>query len=87
MDSARFEALVAWIGQNPLAAGLVVLLAGLALLAGSWLLAVASGAAAAAAHAWVVRVEEPRLRDRFGAAYVEYLRSVPRWLPHRSRRS
>ena len=26
MDSARFEALVAWIGQNPLAAGLVIFL-------------------------------------------------------------
>jgi protein-S-isoprenylcysteine O-methyltransferase Ste14 len=28
-----------------------------------------------------VRVEEPRLRARSGAAYAEYLRRVPRWLP------
>jgi protein-S-isoprenylcysteine O-methyltransferase Ste14 len=28
-----------------------------------------------------VRVEEPALRRRFGAAYETYLRHVPRWLP------
>lgn len=33
------------------------------------------------AHLLVVRVEEPELRDRFGARYDEYCRQVPRWLP------
>ncbi|MBP1684444.1 MAG: hypothetical protein H6Q33_587 [Deltaproteobacteria bacterium] len=33
------------------------------------------------AHLLVVRVEEPELRDRFGARYEEYCRQVPRWLP------
>ena len=28
----------------------------------------------------VTRIEEPRLRKRFGAAYIEYCRRVPRWL-------
>jgi protein-S-isoprenylcysteine O-methyltransferase Ste14 len=31
----------------------------------------------------VVRVEEPELAARFGAAYTEYLRRVPRWVPRR----
>ena len=29
---------------------------------------------------WVVRVEEPGLRQRFGAAYVTYTQEVPRWI-------
>ncbi len=33
------------------------------------------------AHLLIVRVEEPELRDRFGARYEEYCRQVPRWLP------
>ena len=27
-------------------------------------------------------VEEPELKERFGAQYEEYCRRVPRWLPH-----
>lgn len=67
--------------RNPLLLGLLLALAGGALAARSPLLAVAAGVAALAAHHWVARVEEPRLRDRFGAAYAEYLKRVPRWLP------
>ena len=37
------------------------------------------------AHLVVVYVEEPELEQRFGPAYVEYRRSVPRWLPHPGR--
>jgi protein-S-isoprenylcysteine O-methyltransferase Ste14 len=29
-----------------------------------------------------VRYEESHLRQRFGAAYEEYMRTVPRWVPH-----
>jgi len=32
-------------------------------------------------HAFVTRYEEPHLRRLFGAAYEDYLRRVPRWLP------
>jgi protein-S-isoprenylcysteine O-methyltransferase Ste14 len=67
--------------RNPLYTGLLLALGGVALAAGSWRLAGATLLAAAAAHAWVVAVEEPRLADRFAGAYVEYLRRVPRWLP------
>lgn len=31
-------------------------------------------------HSFVVLVEEPGLRRRFGAAYCDYCRRVPRWL-------
>ena len=33
------------------------------------------------AHLFVVYVEEPGLEKRFGRSYVEYRRSVNRWLP------
>jgi len=67
--------------RNPLAGGLVVAAAGLALLVRSPALGVATALAALASHAWIVRVEEPRLAARFGAAYAAYLRCVPRWMP------
>jgi len=69
--------------RNPLFAGLVVTLAGAALALESWLLVVVALAGFGVAHAWVVRAEEPRLRARFGDAYAEYLRRIPRWLPRR----
>ncbi len=69
--------------RNPLLAGLVLALGGAALATASWPLAVAASGGALAAHLWVVRVEEPRLGARFGVAYAEYLRRVPRWIPRR----
>lgn len=38
-------------------------------------------------HFVVVAIAEPMLRDRFGAAYDEYCRLVPRWLPRRPGRA
>jgi protein-S-isoprenylcysteine O-methyltransferase Ste14 len=67
--------------RNPLAAGLVLAVVGFGWATGSERLLVAGAAVAAAAHLWIVRVEEPRLRARFGAAYAAYLLRVPRWLP------
>ena len=69
--------------RNPLLAGLVLALAGAALATASFGLGGLAAASWAAAHLWVVRVEEPRLRARFGTAYEAYLQSVPRWLPKR----
>jgi len=71
--------------RNPLYAGLVLALAGAALAAASRTLALVALAAGAGAHLWVVRVEEPRLAARFGAAYGEYLQRVPRWVPRLKR--
>ncbi|HJQ83328.1 MAG TPA: methyltransferase [Candidatus Binatia bacterium] len=69
--------------RNPLYAGVVVALGGVALAAGSWLLAAVTAVAAVGAHVWLLRVEEPRLLSRFGPAYAEYVRRVPRWIPRR----
>lgn len=73
--------------RNPLFAGCLVALTGTAVAAGS--VAGAGGAllAAIACDTWVRRVEEPRLRARFGPAYRAYLDHVPRWMPRaRNRR-
>jgi protein-S-isoprenylcysteine O-methyltransferase Ste14 len=67
--------------RNPLFAGLVLALSGIALGLRSRSLALAALAAALSAHVWVVSVEEPRLCARFGPAYAEYLKRVPRWVP------
>ena len=67
--------------RNPLLAGAVLVVAGTALAARSWMLAAVAALVALAAHVWVVRGEEPRLRTRFGKAYAEYTERVPRWLP------
>jgi protein-S-isoprenylcysteine O-methyltransferase Ste14 len=41
--------------------------------AGAWFLMI---------HAFVVLIEEPGLRRRFGATYEAYLHRVPRWIPN-----
>ena len=70
--------------RNPCLAGLLLAMAGAACASRSTPLAVATVIAAAVAHAWVVRVEEPTLAARFGDAYEAYRRCVPRWLPRGS---
>lgn len=72
--------------RNPLLGGLLVALAGTALALDTPALLLGVAAAAVAAHAWVVGVEEPRLRARFGEAYREYLVRVPRWVPRFAKR-
>ena len=32
-------------------------------------------------HLFVIFYEEPTLKRKFGAAYEDYLRRVPRWIP------
>ena len=38
-----------------------------------------------AAHIFVTFYEEPTLKKKFGAAYEDYLKRVPRWIPRFSR--
>src|SRR5215831_9912937 len=71
--------------RNPLLGGFVVAAAGAALAARSMALGAAAAMGAVVAHAWIVRVEEPRLAVRFGDAYAAYLRCVPRWIPSQAR--
>lgn len=69
-----------WV-RNPVVITLIVTVFGEAVFLGSWgifgLVIIGIGFA----HYQVTRIEEPRLRDRFGDSYVEYCRRVPRWLP------
>jgi len=67
--------------RNPLYAGIVLAVVGVAAARASVVIALGAVAAAGVAHVWVVRVEEPRLRARFGTAYAEYERAIPRWVP------
>jgi protein-S-isoprenylcysteine O-methyltransferase Ste14 len=69
--------------RNPLFAGLVLAVVGASLWRDSRWLMLAGIALGAAVHWWVVHVEEPDLRRRFGPAYEAYLRHVPRWIPGR----
>lgn len=68
--------------RNPMYAGHLLFLTGLALLTRSPLAAVV-----AAAHVpWFahrVRRDEERLAERFGEAYAVYCERVPRWVPGR----
>ncbi|HVT57487.1 MAG TPA: isoprenylcysteine carboxylmethyltransferase family protein [Thermoanaerobaculia bacterium] len=72
--------------RNPMyLAGLCILIAyglversgSIVLFAGAWILLV---------HLAVVTLEEPDLRRKFGTAYADYCRAVPRWLPSLRRR-
>ena len=44
-----------------------------------------AGALAVLVALFVIGYEEPTLRRRFGESYVQYQRTVPRWIPRRPR--
>lgn len=66
---------------NPMILGVLITLAGEAVALRSWRLAAWAGLFFAGNTAHFIFIEEPGLEKRFGAAYVEYKRTVPRWLP------
>jgi len=67
--------------RNPMYAGVVVTTLGWALVFRSWDLVLYAGLAWVAFHLFVMLVEEPGLRRRFGSAYAEYCLAVHRWVP------
>jgi protein-S-isoprenylcysteine O-methyltransferase Ste14 len=67
--------------RNPAYVCVVKMVAGQALLFGSWATLAYSVFLAAGFHLFVVLYEEPALRAQFGVEYDAYCRSVPRWLP------
>ena len=67
--------------RNPMyVAGLIALL-GWILWSPSLPLIVAPFLFFTAAHLFVTGYEEPTLKKKFGAAYAEYCKRVPRWIP------
>ena len=69
--------------RNPMITGVAIVLAGLALFTGSWVLALWLGVFVSFNFGYFVLVEEPGLEQRFGAPYREYKTRVPRWIPRR----
>jgi protein-S-isoprenylcysteine O-methyltransferase Ste14 len=71
-----------WV-RNPIYISALLVVLGQAWLFGSLALLAYAGAMALCCHLFVIGYEEPALRRRFGEAYLEYRRAVPRWLPRR----
>ena len=69
--------------RNPMISGVSAVLAGLALVTGSWVLALWLFIFVAVNFAYFVLVEEAGLESRFGDSYREYKARVPRWIPRR----
>lgn len=67
--------------RNPMAAGLLLFLAGEALFCLSWVIGVYLMVVSALVGGYVAHVEEPELSRRFGPCYDVYRGKVPRWLP------
>jgi protein-S-isoprenylcysteine O-methyltransferase Ste14 len=72
--------------RNPMYVGVVSVLLGEALLFASIAMLIYAAGFFALAHLFVILYEERTLRRRFGEAYEQYARAVPRWLPRRPNR-
>lgn len=69
-----------WV-RNPIYIAALLVVLGQAWLFWSLPVLVYAGAMAAFCHLFVTGYEERRLGRRFGSAYAEYRRAVPRWIP------
>ena len=67
--------------RNPMYLGGLLVFVGLALVWRSSAVLAGAGAWWLLAHMFVVGIEEPMLRRKFGEGYDAYLREVPRWWP------
>lgn len=71
--------------RNPIYLAALLVVLGEAWLFLSLPLLVYAAAIAVTFHLFVIGYEERTLRRRFGQAYLEYRRAVPRWFPRRAR--
>ena len=67
--------------RNPMYVGVLAIIIGHFLWFGYWYLLIYAVVVFAAFHTFVTYYEEPKLKRTFGAAYEDYLRKVPRWIP------
>jgi len=65
--------------RNPMYQGVLLILLGECLLFPDRGLSIFTASIALVFHVSVVFYEEPILRSRFGASYIDYCRKVPRW--------
>jgi len=71
--------------RNPMYVGVLLVIAGWALLFQSLRILGYGAVVALCFHLFVVAVEEPSLRGKFGDSYERYCREVRRWVPGVSR--
>jgi protein-S-isoprenylcysteine O-methyltransferase Ste14 len=67
--------------RNPMYTGILAILSGYFLWFGYGSLLVYGAIVFLAFHVFVKYYEEPTLNQKFGPAYEEYCRTVPRWIP------
>lgn len=67
--------------RNPIYIGVLSIFLGHFLWFGYLALLIYTVVAFIGVHAFIVLYEEPTLKKKFGAAYEEYLKRVPRWIP------
>jgi protein-S-isoprenylcysteine O-methyltransferase Ste14 len=67
--------------RNPIYVGVSAIFLGHFLWFGYWALLIYTVFSFIGVHFFVVLYEEPTLKGKFGAAYEEYLKRVPRWIP------
>ena len=67
--------------RNPIYVGVILIFLGHFLWFGYWALLMYMVFAFLAAHVFIILYEEPTLKRKFGVAYEEYLKHVPRWIP------
>lgn len=73
--------------RNPMYEGAFLVLAGLGFAWRSAGVLALALVAVVSAHVFVILVEEPGLKDRFGESYRGYLASTNRWLPRLAKRA
>jgi protein-S-isoprenylcysteine O-methyltransferase Ste14 len=67
--------------RNPMYLAALAIILGEVLILGIPLLCIFFLISAVVLHFYVVYIEEPKLKDRFGQDYLDYLKKVPRWFP------
>ena len=71
--------------RNPMYVGVLAMIIGHFLWFEYWNLLIYAVVVFAAFHIFVTFYEEPTLKRNFGAAYEDYCRRVPRWIPRISK--
>ena len=67
--------------RNPIYVGVMLIFLAHFLWFGYWALLLYTLLSFIGVHFFIILYEEPMLKRKFGAAYEEYIRRVPRWIP------
>jgi protein-S-isoprenylcysteine O-methyltransferase Ste14 len=68
------------VSRNPSYVALTMLYVGIGLLVGSFGMLLLTPIPVAVLNRWVIPLEEARLKDAFGDAYLDYMQCVRRWI-------